>query len=132
METFDLTRFIEAQDRVYETVLKELGAGEKRSHWMWYIFPQIKGLGGSSMAQRYAIGSRNEARAYRAHPVLGPRLLECTQLVLNVDGRTAEQIFSYPDYLKFRSSMTLFGHADSSPNIFQNALSKYFGGEADP
>src|SRR4051794_4965247 len=127
---FNLERFIEAQDRVYETVLHELRAGDKRSHWMWFIFPQVRGLGESTISQRYAIGSQDEARAYKAHPILGTRLIECTQIVVELQNRTAEQIFSYPDNLKFRSCMTLFQQA-TNDEIFRIALLKDFKGEPD-
>ena len=130
-DEYNLQRFIEAQDQVYAAVLDELRAGGKRGHWMWYIFPQIKGLGHSVMAQRFAITSREEAKAYLEHPVLGSRLRECTRLVLNVEGRSAEQIFYYPDNLKFRSCMTLFMDATTGNNIFQEALLKYFEGQPD-
>lgn len=130
-DPYNLQRFIEAQDPVYASVLDELRAGEKRGHWMWYVFPQIKGLGHSVTAQQYAITSQEEARAYLEHPVLGSRLRECTGLVMNVDGRPAEQIFYYPDNLKFRSCMTLFMEATSRNNIFQDALRKYFEGNPD-
>ncbi len=130
-DPYDLQRFVEAQNRIYGSVVEELKAGRKRSHWIWYIFPQIKGLGMSATSQKYAISSREEARAYSEHPVLGPRLRECTQLVLNVDGRSAEQIFDYPDDLKFRSCMTLFEQCATDTAIFRDALRKYFGGEPD-
>jgi len=130
-DEYNLQRFIEAQDQVYAAVLDELRTGGKRGHWMWYIFPQIKGLGHSVMAQRFAITSREEAKAYLEHPVLGSRLRECTRLVLNVEGRSAEQIFYYPDNLKFRSCMTLFMDATTGNNIFQEALLKYFEGQPD-
>jgi uncharacterized protein (DUF1810 family) len=128
---FDLRRFVEAQSRDYGTVLAELRAGRKRSHWIWYVFPQIAGLGSSAMSQKYAISSCDEARAYAEHPILGPRLRECTQLVLDVQGRGAGQIFPYPDDLKFRSCMTLFERCAADPAIFRAALEKYFGGEPD-
>lgn len=124
-------RFIEAQDGVYQQALAELKAGAKRSHWMWFIFPQIAGLGHSAMAQRYAIANIEEARAYLAHPLLGERLRECTQAVLDVSGKGAHQIFGSPDDLKFRSSMTLFDQA-SPDGIFRAALDKYFDGKDDP
>lgn len=130
-DEYNLQRFIEAQDQVYAAVLEELRAGEKRGHWMWYIFPQIKGLGHSVMAQQFAITSREEAKAYLEHPVLGSRLRECTRLVLNVESRSAEQIFYYPDNLKFRSCMTLFMDATTGNNIFHDALHKYFEGQPD-
>lgn len=128
---FDLDRFVDAQQSVYPTVLAELAAGGKRSHWMWFVFPQLKGLGVSAMAQHYGIGSKAEAQAYWAQPLLGPRLRECTALVLAVDGRSAREIFAPPDDLKFRSCMTLFAQATGEP-IFARALQKYFDGEADP
>jgi uncharacterized protein (DUF1810 family) len=130
-DVFYLQRFIDAQDRVYQTVLEELRVGDKRGHWMWYIFPQIQGLGGSAMSQEYAISSQDEAKAYSEHPILGARLRECTQLLMAVEDRTAEQIFSYPDSLKFRSSLTLFEHSATEPIIFRAALLKYFDGKPD-
>lgn len=126
----DLQRFVDAQARVLDRVRAELKAGEKKSHWMWFVFPQIKGLGHSEAARRYAIHSLDEAKAYIAHPVLGPRLKECTRAVLAVTGKSAEAIFGHPDDLKFRSSMTLFAHASSEP-CFRQALDKFFGGEED-
>jgi len=131
-DPYDLQRFVDAQDPVYQRVCAELRNGRKDTHWMWFIFPQIRGLGSSSTAAAFAIESREEAEAYLAHPVLGPRLRECTGLVNQVEGRSAEQIFGYPDVLKFRSSMTLFASAASDNQIFQDALEKYFGGEPDP
>jgi uncharacterized protein (DUF1810 family) len=130
-DEYNLQRFIGSQDQVYAAVLEELRAGEKRGHWMWYIFPQIKGLGHSVMAQQFAVTSQEEAKAYLEHPILGSRLRECTRLVLNVEGRSAEQIFYYPDNLKFRSCMTLFMDTTSGNNIFQEALLKYFEGQPD-
>ena len=130
-DRFNLQRFIEAQDPDYESVLEELRAGQKYGHWMWYIFPQIQGLGGSAMSRKYAISSQDEATAYWEHPVLGSRLRECTQLVIDLEGRTAEQVFSYPDSLKFRSCMTLFERASTDPSIFRTALHKYFPGGPD-
>jgi uncharacterized protein (DUF1810 family) len=130
-DEYNLQRFIEAQDQVYAAVLDELRTGEKRGHWMWYIFPQIKGLGHSAMAQKFAIPSQEEAKAYLEHPVLGSRLRECTRLVVNVEGRSAEQIFYYPDNLKFRSCMTLFMDITGNNHIFQDALLKYFEGKPD-
>jgi uncharacterized protein (DUF1810 family) len=128
---FNLQRFVEAQDRVYQSVLEELRSGHKRGHWMWYVFPQIQGLGESAMSREYAISSRDEARAYSEDPILGARLRECTQLVMAVEGRTAEQIFSSPDNLKFHSCMTLFEQSATEPAIFRTALLKYFGGKPD-
>ena len=130
-DPFNLHRFIEAQERDYRSVLQELAAGQKRSHWIWYIFPQIEGLGGSPMSRMYAISSRDEAKAYSEHPILGSRLRECTQLVIDVEGRKAEQIFPYPDNLKFRSCMTLFERSAADPAIFRAALLKYFAGIGD-
>ncbi|KVM71278.1 calpastatin [Burkholderia ubonensis] len=130
-DPYDLQRFVDAQDPVYAQVCDELRSGRKRSHWMWFVFPQIEGLGDSVMAQRYAIASLREADAYLRHPVLGERLRECTRLVNHVDGRSIQEIFGYPDYLKFRSSVTLFAHATSDNAVFVEALEKYYGGEAD-
>ncbi|KWC36304.1 calpastatin [Burkholderia ubonensis] len=130
-DPYDLQRFVDAQDPVYAQVCDELRSGRKRSHWMWFVFPQIEGLGDSVMAQRYAIASLREADAYLRHPVLGERLRECTRLVNHVDGRSIQEIFGYPDYLKFRSSVTLFAHATSDNAEFVEALEKYYGGEAD-
>ncbi len=128
---YNLHRFLTAQAPTYDTVLAELRAGRKASHWIWFIFPQITGLGRSGMAQQFAIGSLDEAKAYLQHPVLGTRLRECTQLVLDVDGRSAEEIFGYPDHLKFRSCMTLFLTAATDNALFKNALLKYFDGKPD-
>ena len=129
-DPFDLERFLEAQEPVFRAVLTELGQGRKQSHWMWFVFPQIAGLGFSAMSQRYAIGSRAEAKAYLAHPVLGPRLTQCTRLVLAVQGRTINAILGAPDDAKFRSSMTLFG-AVSDEAVFDEALARYFAGQPD-
>jgi len=130
-DIYNLDRFLHAQERVYDTVLDELRAGRKSSHWMWFIFPQIAGLGHSTTAQQFAIASLDEAKAYLQHPLLGLRLRECTQLVLNVEGRTVEEIFGYPDNLKFRSCMTLFMSAATDYTLFKNALHKYFDGQPD-
>jgi uncharacterized protein (DUF1810 family) len=129
-DSFDLERFVRAQDPVYVDVLAELARGRKQSHWMWFVFPQIAGLGLSAMSQRYAIGSRAEAKAYLAHPVLGARLIECTRLVLAVQGRSINAILGQPDDAKFRSSMTLFGAVSDEP-VFGEALARYFAGERD-
>ena len=128
----DLQRFVDAQEDDYEDVCAELRAGRKTSHWIWYIFPQIEGLGRSSVSQRYAIPSVEEAGAYLQHPILGPRLRECTRLVNQVEGRTLHQIFGSPDDMKFRSCMTLFAHAATDNQIFLDALKKYCGGKFDP
>ena len=122
---YNLSRFVAAQNPVFSEVCAELAAGHKQSHWMWFIFPQLRGLGTSPMAQRFAIGSLAEARAYLAHPLLGERLRTCTQLVNGVEDRTAQAIFGYPDYLKFRSSMTLFASATAGAGEpFDAALAK--------
>jgi uncharacterized protein (DUF1810 family) len=126
----DLQRFVEAQEAVYGTVIAELRRGHKRSHWMWFIFPQIAGLGFSAMAQRYAIASRAEAVAYLAHDVLGPRLFECTRLVLDVKGKPIGDILGSPDDMKFRSSMTLFEEV-SNDAVFREAITKYYRGGKD-
>jgi uncharacterized protein (DUF1810 family) len=130
-DPYNLNRFVKAQDPVFEQVRSELGEGRKQTHWIWFIFPQIKGLGHSFTAIEFAISSRAEAEAYLEHPILGPRLRQCTELVLDVEGRTIEDIFGYPDDLKFRSSMTLFAHATQDNQVFKDALQKYFGGEPD-
>ena len=130
-DPFDLLRFVDAQATVYRQVVTELGSGRKRSHWMWFIFPQIAGLGASPMAQRYAIGTLAEARAYLGHPLLGLRLRECTGLVLNVEGRPIEDIFGSPDDLKFHSSMTLFAEASPDGAEYRAALDRYFDGVRD-
>ncbi|WP_321793854.1 DUF1810 domain-containing protein [Caballeronia sp. J97] len=130
-DPFDLQRFVDAQVSVIDDVRAELSAGRKRTHWMWFIFPQIAGLGHSAMAQHYAISSRDEARAYLAHPVLGARLVELTRIVNGVQGRGIDQIFGYPDDMKFHSSMTLFAHTADDPAIFREALQRYFGGRSD-
>src|SRR5579862_5913271 len=130
-DLFDLQRFVAAQDSVFERVLSELRAGRKRSHWIWFIFPQIRGLGHSGTAQKYGISSLEEAAAYLAHPILGPRLRKCTRLVNHIDGRSIGEILGYPDDLKFRSSMTLFAHATPDNQVFVDALEKYFDGEPD-
>ena len=128
----DLQRFVAAQEPVFAQVCRELAAGEKRSHWMWFVFPQIAGLGHSPTARRFAIASQDEARAYLAHPLLGPRLRQCVTLVNAVEGRSAHDIFGSPDDVKFRSSMTLFAAAASDREIFLAALQKYYGGAPDP
>src|SRR2546430_14154673 len=146
-DPYNLERFVSAQERVYAAALAELAAGRKQSHWMWFVFPQLQGLGSSPTARQYGIASLAEARAYLAHELLGARLRECTRLVNGIEGRTIEQIFGYPDYLKFRSCMTLFERAavDASQRagtasagdaggaqVFREALGKYFAGEQDP
>ena len=131
-DPYDLERYVQAQEPVFARVCAELVAGRKQTHWMWFIFPQLRGLGSSSMTERYAIRSLAEARAYLAHPLLAERLRKCTQLVNQVEGRTVQAIFGYPDYLKFRSSMTLFARAAGDGEPFREALARYFAGEEDP
>jgi uncharacterized protein (DUF1810 family) len=153
-DPYDLARFLSAQQPVYARVLHELAAGRKRTHWMWFIFPQLQGLGSSATARHYGISSLAEARAYLAHPLLGARLRECTALVNGLEETSAQEVFGYPDYLKFRSCLTLFAHAAgeiaaagegaavsapvpagaaaSTAQPFLSALRKYFAGEEDP
>jgi uncharacterized protein (DUF1810 family) len=131
-DPFELQRFVDAQARVYQTVLDELRDGRKRSHWIWFVFPQIGGLGSSPTAVRYAISSLDEARAYLEHTVLAPRLRECAQLLTQVQGRSITQIVGSPDDMKVRSSMTLFARATSDNAVFLAVLEKYYGGEEDP
>ena len=130
-DPFNLQRFVDAQSGVIDQVCSELRAGRKRTHWMWYIFPQIGGLGSSLMAQKFAISSLAESAAYLDHPVLGPRLRACTELVCALEGRSIEEIFGYPDHLKFHSSMTLFARAAPHEPVFQAALQKFFDGRFD-
>jgi uncharacterized protein (DUF1810 family) len=127
----NLQRFVDAQASVYEQVCSELCEGRKRTHWMWFVFPQIKGLGHSQLAGKFAISSLNEGEAYLKHPILGPRLRECTRLVNLVQGRSIDEIFGSPDDLKFRSSMTLFAEVTPDNQVFREALRKYFGGKPD-
>ncbi len=131
MDPHDLQRFVDAQSPIYGQTCAELRRGKKTSHFMWFIFPQVKGLGQSAMAQRYAIASRAEAIAYLEHPILGPRLVECTRLVIGVENRSLAQIFGAPDDMKFRSSMTLFAQVARDNRIFLEALEKYCGSELD-
>ncbi len=131
-DPFDLQRFVDAQDRVYDAVIDELRAGRKRSHWIWFVFPQLRGLGSSATAVRYGISSREEAGAYLAHDLLGPRLRECTRLVAQIDGRPIEEIFGWPDHLKVRSSMTLFARSTEDNAEFLAVLDKFYNGEQDP
>jgi uncharacterized protein (DUF1810 family) len=135
LDKHDLERFLDAQSGVYEQACAELRAGKKRTHWMWFIFPQIQGLGSSEMAVRYAISSLEEAKAYLEHPLLGSRLRECVGIVLKLEGKLVEEIFGYPDNLKFHSSMTLFAQAATMSEedlVFSQALDKYFSGKEDP
>lgn len=126
-----LDRFLQAQEPVWPRVVAELRAGCKRTHWMWFVFPQIQGLGHSDMARRYAIESLAEARAYLAHPVLGSRLRACSQVLLELETTSALEVFGTPDDLKLRSSMTLFGEASAPGSVFDAVLQKYFGGQKD-
>jgi len=128
----DLARFVAAQEPVFEQVVAELRAGAKASHWMWFVFPQLAGLGSSSTARAYALSGLDEAQAYLAHPVLGPRLREAAELAAAVEGRTASEVFGYPDDLKLRSSMTLFARAAPRDPVFTAVLDRYFGGDPDP
>jgi uncharacterized protein (DUF1810 family) len=130
-DPFDLQRFVDAQEQVYDRVLGELRAGRKRSHWIWFIFPQVAGLGSSPTAARYAISSLDEARAYLRHALLGPRLHECAQLVNAVQGRSIGEIFGWPDDLKVRSSMTLFARATDNNQDFVQLLERYYDGGED-
>jgi uncharacterized protein (DUF1810 family) len=130
-DKFDLGRFIHAQEESYSDAISELKSGRKRSHWMWFIFPQFKGLGHSSTSIRYSIKSIDEARAYLQHPVLGPKLNQCAEAVLALDGKTASEIFGYPDDLKLKSSMTLFEQVAGHGSLFSQILDKYFDGERD-
>ncbi|SDK62156.1 DUF1810 domain-containing protein [Microbulbifer yueqingensis] len=128
---FSLERFVTAQQSTYQSALAELAAGRKRSHWMWFIFPQLAGLGRSATARHYAIASLAEARAYLAHPVLGPRLAECCERLLQLEGLSAHDIFGSPDDLKLKSSMTLFELAAGGDSLFGKVLEKYYRGDRD-
>jgi uncharacterized protein (DUF1810 family) len=130
-DPFRLQRFVDAQHSCFAQVHSELAAGKKRTHWMWFVFPQIQGLGSSTMAQRFAVSGLEEAKAYLDHPILGSRLRECIALVNSVAGRTVDDIFGYPDDLKFHSSVTLFARASDDPSVFAEALTKHFNGQAD-
>jgi uncharacterized protein (DUF1810 family) len=127
----DLQRFLAAQDQTYQRALSEIGQGRKRTHWMWFVFPQLAGLGSSTTAAFYAVRSREEAAAYLAHPVLGARLRECAGALLSLSGTSASDIFGYPDDLKLRSSMTLFDAVSPPGSAFKQVLDRYFGGERD-
>ena len=131
MDRYDLQRFVDAQHAVYAQVELELKAGRKESHWMWFVFPQLQGLGHSTMAQKFALSSLAEAKAFLDHALLGPRLRNCTRLVTGVVGRSIEDIFGFPDNLKFHSSMTLFAHAATDNRLFMDALTRYYRSEFD-
>jgi uncharacterized protein (DUF1810 family) len=130
-DPYDLGRFLQAQQDDYEQALSEIASGRKRSHWMWYIFPQLDGLGVSSTSKHYAIKSLDEARAYLAHPILGPRLLECAEAVVRLEGRSAREIFGSPDDLKLRSCATLFACVSPPGSVFERLLTKYYQGRRD-
>ena len=131
-DTFDLDRFVSAQENVYQTALEEIGSGRKQGHWMWFIFPQITGLGSTEISRLYAIKSREEAVAYLEHPVLGPRIREISEVLLTQDDKSATEILGTPDDLKLRSSMTLFKSVSTDNDVFLNVLDRYYGGEEDP
>ena len=130
-DPYDLARFVQAQERDYEQALSEIRSGRKRSHWMWYIFPQFEGLGRTSTSMRYAITSAAEAEAYLRHPVLGPRLLEMATAALSIEERSAFEIFGSPDDMKLRSCATLFASVSPAGSVFEQLLDRYFGGEPD-
>jgi uncharacterized protein (DUF1810 family) len=130
-DPFDLQRFLDAQRDVYERALAELRAGRKRTHWMWFVFPQMEGLGVSETSRYYGIGSREEAAAYLEHPVLGPRLVQCAEALLALEGKSASQVFGYPDDLKLRSCLTLFADVGGAHSVFLFVLEKYYGGQRD-
>jgi len=131
MDTYALHRFVEIQEMNYSDALAELRAGRKRSHWIWFVFPQLAGLGHSAMSERYAIRSEDEARAYLAHPILGPRLVECAEAVLAIENRSAREIMGSPDDLKLRSCVTLFAHISPERSVFHRILDKYYSSEPD-
>jgi uncharacterized protein (DUF1810 family) len=131
-DPYELRRFVDAQEGIYDTVIDELAAGRKRSHWMWFVFPQLRGLGHSPTAVRFGISSADEARAYLAHELLGPRLRECARLVAQIEGRTAADVFGWPDDLKLRSSMTLFARATNDNADFVAVLKRFYDGREDP
>ncbi len=128
----NLGRFVEAQEGIYQRAMAEIRSGEKRSHWMWFIFPQLEGLGGSAMSQRYALKSRAEAKAYLEHKILGPRLVECVETLLRLEGRSAREIFGHPDEIKLRSCGTLFAEVSAANSVFHRLLEKYFESRPDP
>ncbi len=130
-DRLDLNRFVQAQEQIYSRALTEIKRGRKRSHWMWFIFPQIDGLGYSSTAKFYAIKSKDEAKAYLDHPLLGKRLIECSEALLKSQGISASEIFGYPDDLKLRSCMTLFGSVSESNSVFSQVLARYYEGQSD-
>ena len=130
-DPYDLNRFVQAQERDYERALSEVKNGRKRSHWMWYIFPQFDGLGFSATSKQYAIKSVAEAKAYLSHPILGPRLIACAEAALSVEGRTAHEIFGSPDDMKLKSCATLFAYVSPEGSVFEQVLNKFFHGDRD-
>jgi len=131
MDPYNLSRFVQAQEQTYDQALAELNAGRKRSHWMWYVFPQLDGLGSSPITKRYSIKSEAEARAYLDHPVLGPRLVECAEAILRVEGKSAREILGSPDDLKLKSCATLFARVSPPGSVFERILEKFYSGEPD-
>jgi len=131
MDPYNLTRFVQAQEETYDQALSELQVGRKRSHWMWFVFPQLDGLGSSAITKLYSIKSEGEARAYLDHPVLGPRLIECAEAILRVDGKSAREILGSPDDLKLKSCATLFGHVSPEGSVFERILEKFYSSEPD-
>lgn len=131
MDPFDLSRFVQAQQQTYDQALSELQRGRKQSHWMWYVFPQLDGLGFSPITKRFSIKSEDEARAYLKHPTLGPRLLECAEAILSIEGKSAREILGSPDDLKLKSCATLFAHVSPPGSVFERILEKFYTGERD-
>ena len=131
MDPFDLSRFVQAQQQTYDQALSELQRGRKQSHWMWYVFPQLDGLGFSPITMRFSIKSEDEARAYLKHPTLGPRLLECAEAILSIEGKSAREILGSPDDLKLKSCATLFAHVSPPGSVFERILEKFYTGERD-
>jgi uncharacterized protein (DUF1810 family) len=131
MDPYNLSRFVQAQEQTYDQALSELNLGRKRSHWMWYVFPQLDGLGSSPIAKLYSIKSEDEARAYLKHPTLGPRLVECAKAILSVDGKSAREILGSPDDLKLKSCATLFAQVSPPGSVFERILEKFYDGERD-
>ena len=131
MDPFTLSRFVQAQEQIYDQALSELKLGRKHSHWMWYVFPQLDGLGSSPITKRYSIKSEDEARAYVKHPTLGPRLLECAEAILSVDGKSAREILGSPDDLKLKSCATPFAHVSPPGSVFEQILNRFYSGEHD-
>jgi uncharacterized protein (DUF1810 family) len=132
MDPFDLIRFVRAQEGTYDQALSELKLGRKRSHWIWWIFPQLDGLGFSPITKRFSIKSEDEARAYLAHPILGPRLIECAEAIVSVEGKSARDILGSPDDLKLKSCATLFAQVSAPGSVFEQILEKFYSGERDP